>query len=589
MGLQAVGSLLASFFVVVLAAHSCVWPEPPAGEPVPSLTLTYESSGAGEVTVTATPTDFIPDQVQFRIDAAYKAADVVDTTAPFEATFYTADHGPGEHFVHALGYDGTYFVGEDGTISLEQPNFVFVFVDDLDEIVMPYWDAMPNTEALVANGGLTFDEGFVVSPFCCPSRATVLTGNYAHNTGVFDNSGPDGGYAVFRDGGAENDTVATRLQAEGYETAFIGKYLNGYESDPALVPSGWDEWFGLSGWIFSGYGYTANHNGTSESYGFTSADYQTDVLRDVAVDFVDSTEAQDSKPFFLMVSTVAPHQNIPTAQRHQPNPFADLTLPMSPNFNEADVSDKPTWLRDGFPSATQEDIDEQTQWMRRGMGSMLAVDDLVASLESTLQANDELDDTVFVFMSDNGFNFLSHRLDHKMAPYEESLGVPFAMSGPTIRIGTESRYATNLDVAPTLLHLAGAGEQADMDGRSLVPLLRGDDPEWRTDFLVELNGTYFGAGENLHTLASVLEEIAENGRITRVPTYRALRTDQWLYVEWYWGDPHEYELYDIVADPHELDNLIATPAGQSQYAATTTALQARLDELKTCSGTTCRD
>ena len=468
---------------------------------------------------------------------------------------------------------------------VDQPNFVFVMVDDLDETTTPYWEALPQTKELVADRGLVFDNAFVVDPVCCPAKATFLTGRYSHNTGVYDNSPPDGGMRAFVDGGAQDDTIATRLQEIGYSTSFFGKYLNGYRG--TSVPPGWDEWFALTNFPWLGYDYGVNHNGEVTQYGNEREDYQTDVLAGAATAFIADSEANDDQPFFAVVSTVAPHTFIPPAPRHEPNPFADAELPVTPNVMESDVSDKPTWLREGFPATSDALVAGTTEDHRRRMGSLLAVDDLVSELVTTLEANGELDDTVIVFASDNGFNLLSHRLSDKLVPYEESIRVPFVMAGPSIRTGTEDAIITNLDLAPTLLDLAGAGPSDDLDGRSLAPLLRGDDPPWRSDFLIEFNGTY-RPDRMLHTYENVVSRIAEHGSIQWIPTYRALRTERWLYVQWYAGDVHEYELYDLAADPYQLENLLATPEGAAAHGDTTSALQERLEELEACAGETCR-
>lgn len=578
--------LLSALVALPLVASACVYPVPPAGAPVPSLTLTSTSSGAGLLTVRATPANFTPTEVQFRVDTWGGSPILLDTTAPFEVTIYTADHGAGPKNVNVLAKGGGYIVGETLQVQLRQPNFVFVLLDDLDDWATPYWTAMPQTKALVSDRGLDFQNAFVVDPVCCPSRATFLTGKYPHNTGVFANTQPDGGYRAFRDGGAENDTMATQLKGAGYRTAFVGKYLNGYESDSALVPPGWDEWFAITGNYLTGYDYSANHNGVTETYGSNPQDYQTDVLADRAVDFINAAEANDAQPFLLAAHPVAPHQFIPPAPRHLPNPFGNLTLPARPNFNEADVSDKPTWIRDGHPIPSQAEIDAETNDYRRFVGSLLAVDDMVADIASTLQAKGEWDDTVIVFTSDNGYNWLSHRLFNKMAPYEESIAIPFAIAGPGIRTGTASELVTNLDLAPTFLNLAGVPLPSNLDGRTLTPLLYGRSTSWRTNFLVELNGSYFPL--RLHTFADVQNVIANFGRISVTPTYRALRTSRYLYVEWYWGTPHEYELYDLAVDPYQLDNLVATPQGAAAHAQLTALLQARLDTLKSCAGATCR-
>jgi N-acetylglucosamine-6-sulfatase len=473
----------------------------------------------------------------------------------------------------------------------ERPNFVFVLVDDLDATGGPYWDAMPKTRALIADRGLRFTRAFAPDPLCCPARATILSGMYPHNTGVWTEA--DGGYEQFA-AGVGDRTIGVRLKDAGYTTAFAGKYVNGYERDFAGVPPGWDEWFGLGGSFLDGYSYKANHNGRIESYGSGVEDYQTDVLSREGTSFVQSTEATDTKPFFLFLSPSAPHWPMKPARRHAHNQFADDALPRRANFDESDVSDKPFWLREGVKRLDRAAIAQETERYRRGMGTLFAVDDMVAKLAAKLKANGEFDHTVFVFTSDNGYNRGAHRLRNKMAPYEESLRVPLAIAGPGVRRGRENRLVTHTDFAPTLLDMAGVPVPDDIDGRSMSPLLRDRRGPWRTDFLSEFHGDY-NVFLFVHTLADVRRAIADGWFIslvpktgTIVPTYRAVRTKDWLYVEWYAGDEHDYELYDMRTDPYQLSNLLATPAGALERASTTAALQARLDALAVCRGVSCR-
>ena len=571
----------------VLAGCSVVSPAVPPGEPVPALVLSVDQVGllSGVVTITATPVNFEPSSVTFRRSGDSTPLGTV-TSAPFEVVFDTTTVVDGLHAFTATGADETYTVLRTDLFRVRNnPNVVIVYVDDLDETTTPYWDALPQTQALLADRGLTFSNSFVTSPSCCPARASVLTGRYPHNTGVFDDSPPDGGFQVFRSSGAEADTVATRLQGAGYATAFLGKYVNGYPNQPTWVAPGWDEWFALVN-PYRGYDYEVNANGTIVHYGSDPADYQTDVLAARSTEFVDGTEADDDRPFFLFVSPTAPHWPIPPAPRHQPNPFGNDDVPTRPNFDEPDVSDKPTWLRDGVPPLSSQQLFAQLIDYTTRMGSLLAVDDLVASLVARLEANGELDDTVLVFTSDNGYSLGAHRLAGKGLPYEESLRVPLVLAGPGIEVGTDDRFVTNVDLAPTVLDLAGL-DGSDVDGRSLVPLLEGGSPPWSDDFLVEYNGTYGGPTGNWHTFDDVQNHLAL-GDTVRPPTFRAIRSVQWLYVEWYAGDVHEYELYDMAADPYQLDNLVATPAGAQAHAATTAALQARLETLMACAGPSCR-
>lgn len=575
------GAFMVSMSLVRLGC-TIVSPEPPVGEPVPDIVLSYDQEDpvSGALTVTASGVDIAPTEIEFTID---NEPWVVDTSPPFEHTYDTTELIDGVHVVKARAtVAGVTVERFELALIQNRPNFVVVLVDDLDETTMPFWDAMPQTKALIADAGMNFTNGFAPDPVCCPARASILTGNFPHNTGVWDNSPPDGSYMAFR-GAAELDTFATRLQAEGYSTAMIGKYLNGYEINLTDLPPGWNDWFGLGLNALSGYFYQANDNGTIVGHGFQPHHYTTDVLAGHALDYLDQTEVWDHQRFLLFLSITAPHATIPPAPRHAAHAWVDDPLPLRPNFNEADVSDKPTWIRDGLDLLDAAELAALDDEYQDRMGSLLAADEAVAAVVAKLQANGELDNTYLLFVSDNGYNLGSHRVPQKQAPYEESIRIPFAIAGPGVPVAVDDRYVSHLDIAPTLLDLALAPHD-DLDGESLVPLFTGT-PTWRTDQLLEFRGTH-GPGADLHTLADVQAAIAAGDTI-RVPTYRALRNADWLYVEWYGGTVHEYELYDMAADPFQLDNLLATPQGVIDHAATTAALQLRLEELSACAGPTC--
>lgn len=472
-----------------------------------------------------------------------------------------------------------------------RPNFVYVVVDDLDAMTMPFWKAMPRTRQRLADRGLVFDQSFVSSPECCPSRATLLTGDYPHNTGVYDSTPPDGGYQVFADG-AERDTLATRLDGAGYRTAFVGKYLNGYEERSAAVPKGWDEWFGLGLGFEKGYHYRVNHDGRRVRFGRTEQDYQTDVLARQAVGEIERNVHHD-EPFLLALWPSAPHDAVPAARRDADNPYAHAHVPRGANFDEADVSDKPTWLREGQRRLQPVDLADLDRRYRMMMGSMYAVDDLMVDVLDALERTDQLDDTYVIFTSDNGYNFGAHRLPQKMAPYEESIRVPLVVFGPHVRRGHADQIVLNNDLTPTMLDLAGLPTD-DLDGRSLRPLLAGRTVPWRRDFPIQYHGTYHPLF-HYETLADTVAGLPIRAQTPKtqlplafVPSFQALRTERWLYVEWYTSGPHEYELYDLTADPHQLTNLLATPAGHAAHRAETDRLHARLTELMTCSGASCR-
>ncbi len=467
-----------------------------------------------------------------------------------------------------------------------RPNFVFVLADDLDQTTSPTWDVMVKTKALLKDRGLTFSNAFSPTPICCAARATLLTGKYGHNTGVLSNSGDQGGWATFQKKGNEEKTFAKYLHDSGYRTMLVGKYMNGIEAEPEHIPPGWTEWYGsVDNAFYTGYGYTLNENGQMVSYGKGEADYATDVVAGKSVDFVHRA-ATSGQPFMTYIAPSAPHIPLPPAPRHKDNPYKDAVAPRLPNFQEPDVSDKPSWLQQSARVRSAEvalinDWDHQNR-----MGSLYAFDDLVASVVSQLEKDGVLDNTYIVFGSDNGYELGAHRLIQKMAPYEESLRVPLVVAGPGVPTGQEDRMTLLTDLAPTFLSLAGVSVPADMDGVPLTPLLRGESPStWRTDFI----GAYASSGQD--TEDGVAQELVSGLATTflDVPQWRGLRSQEHLYVEWAQDDGSvEKELYDLAADPYQLENLLGTPQGEQSYAELVDRLADRLEYLSTCSGVSCR-
>ena len=454
------------------------------------------------------------------------------------------------------------------------PNLVVVMVDDLDVSSLQtalQQGLMPNLEAYVAGPGLTFSNSFATFPLCCPSRATYLTGQYPHNTGVLWNSGGSGGFARFDD----SSTIATWLQAVGYRTGHVGKYLNGY-TDAAYVPPGWTDWQALvDPGTYCMYNYTISDNGVAAAYGNTPADYQTDVLRRRALDFVAESESDDAAPFFLTVTPLAPHLESscnPAGVRGAPRHLGsvDLPLPTPASFNEADMSDKPLWMR-SLPLV--DPAAEQAIYNDR-LTSLRAVDDLVGALGASLEALGELARTVFVFTSDNGYLLGKHRWESKVLAYEESIRVPLLLRTPSPAAGTVTALVLNNDVAPTLADYAGATPGLAVDGRSLRPLIEGTATAWRRRFLVEHPPT---------------------GESYPVPPYLAVRTAgsatgaPLSYVETYDAAgtlTRARELYDLTLDPLQLTSL---HADQSPLrVAQRRQLAQRLQELKACGGGTCQ-
>ena len=221
----------------------------------------------------------------------------------------------------------------------ERPNIIVIVTDDQDAASI---EQMPNTVELLQEQGLTLPNFFAATPNCCPSRATILRGQYPHNHGVLSNQPPNGGVRTFQELDRDQSTVATWLDDAGYRTGLVGKYLNGYEDDPSQVPPGWDDWFAWAGeGTFDSY--RISDNGRPVTYDEMPADYETDVYGRRSVEFIESATA-DGEPFFLYVAPHAPHLPATPAPRDA-DAFATETAPRSPSFNEEDVADKPAWVR----------------------------------------------------------------------------------------------------------------------------------------------------------------------------------------------------------------------------------------------------
>ncbi len=483
----------------------------------------------------------------------------------------------------------------------EAPNVVLILTDDLalEDVNADSLEHMPNLRSLMEEG-TTFENAFVSNSLCCPSRATILRGQYTHNHQILSNEPPRGGFEKFRFLGHEDSTMATWLQERGYRTAFFGKYLNGYSD--THVPPGWDEWYGVAGNYLS---HMLNENGHIVNYD-PENDYDTDVLSEKATDYVERTAGADppffttDRPFLMWVGTKAPHQPATPAPRHEDD-LSEVELPRGPSFDEKDVSDKPRWVSDNPPlSAEQKRYMEELH--RKRLQSMLAVDDMIGDLMESLKESGELDDTFIFFTSDNGFHLGQHRLGAgKWTAYEEDIRVPLIVRGPGVPEGeTLPHMVLNNDLAPTFAELAGARTPEFVDGRSLVPLLN-EEPapleNWRRAFVVEAVAERSGApqppfvnessvaplltGDPLpkdwrRTSAATAELSEEWGR----PWLKALRTENYLYVHYKTG---EHELYDLRRDPHQLHNFY-----KSAPPELVGRLEAQLESLEQCEGAECR-
>jgi N-acetylglucosamine-6-sulfatase len=447
------------------------------------------------------------------------------------------------------------------TESDDAPNVVVVMTDDQEASSVRF---MPYVSRGLARQGTTFDDSLVTTPLCCPSRATFLTGQYSHNHGVLGNRPPDGGYPALDSA----DTLAVWLQAAGYRTAHIGRYLNNYAApqhggDPKEVPPGWNEWrVPVEDTEFRMFGNTLNENGELKRYGHRPREYQTDLVARKAVRFV-RHGSPGERPFFLSVATLAPHdegvlENTGAPRNPRPAPrhrgrYSNQPLPRPPSFNEGAIGDKPGATRD-TPRIGRDEIEELTTLYRSRLESLLAVDEMVADLVRALRREGELGSTLFMFTSDNGYLLGEHRLHGKEAPYEEAIRVPLLIRGPGFPAGaTRSQPVANVDLAPTILDVAGVEPPRPLDGASLLPIA--GDPS---------------AGRGRTVLVEVL-----TGN-----EFSAVRTPRWMYAERRHG---AIELYDLRRDSHQLRNRADDP----RYSRVRVRLAERLESLRDCGGRDC--
>jgi len=451
------------------------------------------------------------------------------------------------------------------TAPSSRPNVVVIETDDQTLAEMA---VLPKTRRLIGGQGVTFDNNFDSFSLCCPSRASLLTGQYSHNNGVRGNALPYGGYYKLD----STNTLAVWLQRDGYYTTHLGKYLNGYGTRSATeIPPGWSEWHGsVDPSTYRYYGYKLNENGTVTTYCAKpqAACYQTDVYRDKADEIV-RRRAPQPQPFFLWVAFLGNHSGGPAeaddpkglatpvpAPRYK-DAFKNTPLPTPPSFNEADMSDKPLAMQKR-PLLTQANMNAiRENWQQR-RETLLAVDDAVESIVQTLAQTGELGNTLILFTSDNGFFHGEHRVKNgKVLLYEPSIRVPLLMrwDGHLPRGVHRKQPTMNIDYTATILDAARVKSGRVMDGMSLLPFARDGARQPARDLLVDNTP---GTGH-----------------------FDAIRTRHYLYAEHATG---ERELYDLARDPYELQSR----HNDAAYAPIRASLAARLHRLVTCAGRTCR-
>ena len=446
----------------------------------------------------------------------------------------------------------------------DKPNVILLLTDDQTQADMR---ALSAVKRRIGGVGTTFARAFSSYPQCCPARATLLTGQYAHNHGVMGNTPPHGGFQAFDD----DETLAVWLTRAGYNTLMLGKYLNGYDA-PATrtyVPPGWVQWQVPVVGIYNYRSFTMNENGTLVHYSSNPVDH----VRDRGIELIQSYAAQE-EPFFLQAGFLAPHSGQPVepgdpiavnGPRALKTPwvapeyrdvFRRLPLPDKPSILEGNMSDKPSMTR----------VANRPRWefreaYQQRLESLLSVDEAVDSLMDALEATGEAEQTLVIFASDNDHLVGEHRGFGKVVGYEESARVPLIVSGPGFSSGVERHQLVTLaDLTSTIAQAAGAVPTLLQDGRPLQDLSQHPSVARHRSILLEAGPTRGTGGQRLYT---------------------GIRTpDRLSLLAWHTGD---VEYYDLREDLFQVDGRVSG----TETVADRDALIARLDELKDCAGTTC--
>ncbi|HEY8455828.1 MAG TPA: sulfatase [Actinopolymorphaceae bacterium] len=450
-------------------------------------------------------------------------------------------------------------------LSRPERNIVFILTDDFSKNLVPYMSAV----RAMKKRGTTFSHAFVADGLCCPSRASILTGRYPHNTKVRVNEGDrriPGGYRAFRKFGNHKRTYAVALPKR-YRTGFLGKYLNGYKIRKHPVPPGWDEWH------VSGNGYT-NVGGTYDITTIKSRNqqgrgiskpkaYLNNLLGRRARAFVDRAHA-NRQPFFLQISTFAPHQRIRGKHKRLPLfPPAKKDRP-GEDFTHGDCGTKPGGGRydcaklrvrrtGAFDDATYDTLDRD---FRNRIRMMQSLNDELIELRKRLKANGQLRNTYFVFMADNGYHLGEHGLLRgKGSAYDHDVRVPLIIEGPGVKGGqVRHEIVQNVDLYATFQQMAGLRPKPS-DGRGLMTLLRGGKaPNWRDAALIE-HKPQLRKGKTTADpdLDGDRAAAARAGFVPAFHAYNAIRTKHWLYVKH--TDSSRRELYDLEREPGQYHNV----------------------------------
>jgi N-acetylglucosamine-6-sulfatase len=414
------------------------------------------------------------------------------------------------------------------------PNVLLIVTDDQPTGMVKRMHTLDR-----APGFVQFGSYYDNNPLCCPTRSTLLTGLYSHHTGVETN--------LVAQRFDDSSTLATWLDDAGYETGLFGKYLNDYPWDRGhgFVPPGWDDWSAFTP-DAAYYDYTLiGANGSRRHYGRAPGDYSTDVLADQADDFI-ADAASSQAPFFAYFAPYGPHSPRTPAPRDR-HAFANAAVKLPKNFNRV-AKGAPRW----WAHQPRLDSDEERQATRDQWRTLQSVDDAIGRFIKTLKRSGAYENTVIVFLSDNGYSLGSHRNPQKDCAYEECIHLPLMIRWPghtgPAKIGA---LTGSMDIAPTIAELAGVTPARPVDGQSLVPLLS-------------------GAASSLDR--PILLRHVQYPKVA--PSFWGLRTERWTYVTY--DRSGERELYDDHTDPHQLRNL----AGDQRYRDVVAELQSTLERLR---------